>query len=437
MSKSLSKILTFLTLFILSLTTVPVSAQAPGEDLNLESEASMVVDFETGRILHQDQADEVVAIASLTKMLVQYLVFEDIEAGKLSWEDPVEVSPFLEELSTNFILANVPLSASRTYTVRELYQAMSIYSANAATIALAEHMEGSEEAFVHRMRDLVQDFGIQDAHLVNTTGLHNSFMEGEHISDSHEDDENLMSARSVMIIAHRLLTDHPEVLETSSQPMLAFPTAGGDFVVENWNKMLPGLSHQYPGVLGMKTGTTEAAGRSFAGYVEDDRKLLTLVLNAGDINEEADRYLRFEETADLMTAHKDAWKVSQVVSASGFNQTIPVSNGTKESMDLSITEDLNLLVPKEAGDYYNVSLQYNEETLNDDGQVQAPVQEGQDLGQLVVELNEPATYLDGEVNETIEIPVVAGESVDRLSLWDRFWQGLSAFFNQLGQSLAF
>lgn len=437
MTKVLSKTLTILIIYILGMTALPVSAQVPGDDLNLESAASMVVDVETGRILHQDQADEVVAIASLTKMIVQYLVLEDIEEGNLSWEEPVEISPFLEDLSTNFILANVPLSVSRTYSVRQLYEAMSIYSANAATIALAEHIEGSEEAFVHRMRQLVQDFGIQDAHLVNTTGLHNSFMEGRHISDSHENDENRMSARSVMIVAHRLLTAHPEVLETSSQPSLLFPTLAEDFVVENWNKMLPGLSQHYPGVLGMKTGTTEAAGRSFAGYVEDERNLLTLVLNAGDINEESDRYLRFEETADLMTAHKDAWEVSRLVSAADFDQTLPVSTGTKDSLDLVITEDIDLLLPKEAGDYYSVSLHYNEETVNKDGQVTAPVQEGQDIGQLVVDLAHPVTYLDGESKETVEIPVLAGESIDRLSFLSRLWQGISEFFNQIGQSLAF
>lgn len=424
-----------LTLFFL-FTPQTVSAALPGEDLDLESEASMVVDLETGRVLHQDQADEVRAIASLTKMMVQYIVLEEINAGNLSWEEEVAISPFLEELSANFILANVPLASSRTYTVRQLFDAVSVYSANAATIALTEHIEGSEENFVHRMRDLVQSFGIEDAHIVNSTGLHNSFMEGNYISDSQEDDENRMSARSVMVIASHLLKDYPEILDISSQPTLAFPTYGPDFIVENWNKMLPGLSHAYPGVKGMKTGTTDAAGRSFAGFVDAERDLITVVLSAGDIDVESDRYLRFTETADLMTAHKDAWQMTPVVSTEDFSETAVVAGGSQESIALDLGESKEVLLPKE-GDHFSVSLSYNEDLLNRDSQLKAPLDQGQEVGHLLVSFDESLSYLDGQEVTEIQVPVLAGETVERDGFFNRIWGSITDFFDQVMKRLAF
>src|SRR5699024_4582978 len=124
-----------------------VEASAP----DIESKASITVDFETGQILQGEAIDEPLGIASMTKMLVEYIVFEEIEAGNLAWDEEITISDHAYEISQNYVLSNVPLRAGDTYTLEELYEAMAIYSANGATIAIAEHIAGSEPAFVDRM----------------------------------------------------------------------------------------------------------------------------------------------------------------------------------------------------------------------------------------------------------------------------------------------
>lgn len=434
---------------------------AQSEELDLKAKSAMVVDTADGQILYESNSDEVRAIASLTKMIVQYIVLEEINQGALSWDEPVEVSPFLSELSTDFILANVPLSSDETYTVKELFDAMSIYSANAATIALAEHIEGSEEAFVHRMREQVADFGIEDAHIVNATGLHNSYMRGEYISESKENDENLMSARSVMIIAARLLEDYPEILETAEEPSLSFQTTTGPFVVQNWNKMLPGLPLAYPGVRGLKTGTTEAAGQSFSGYAENypndsgpaepnqseesndqsqkinqpRRSLLTVVLHAGGIDNPDDKDRRYHETAALFDYGFDEWQHTTLFSNDQFNEenkSVSIINGQENTTTLVAESDIDALVSLEELEKHQVEVKYHPDLVNKDGELQAPVYEGEVVGEAVVTFEEALEFLDQEPVEEMTVPIYSTKTIERdnwiIRQWDRVTRWVSQCF---------
>ena len=99
----------------------------------------------------------------MTKMLVEYIVFQEIEAGTIDWDTEITVSQYAYEISQNYSLSNTALRNGGVYSLRELYEGMAIYSANGATIAIAEHIEGTEPAFVDRMKELAESFGIEDA----------------------------------------------------------------------------------------------------------------------------------------------------------------------------------------------------------------------------------------------------------------------------------
>ena len=153
-------------IFIQPIPALAVFSNAP----DVPAESAVLIDAKSGQVLVDQQGHEVREIASTTKMIVQYITLSKIHAGELDWEEPVNISDYVMDLTEDPKLANLPLNQEDTFTVRELFMGMSIASANAMTVALAEHIAGSEEAFVTQMRELMTDWGLEDAHLVNATG---------------------------------------------------------------------------------------------------------------------------------------------------------------------------------------------------------------------------------------------------------------------------
>ncbi|MER2131604.1 MAG: serine hydrolase, partial [Carnobacterium inhibens] len=195
----------------------PITAEAAAiEQPTIEAAAAFIIEPTTGKVLLNQNGDEKLGIASMTKMITEYILLETIKNGDLAWDDQVEISEYAHKVSQNYELSNVPLRIDETYSVEELYQAMAIYSANGATIALAEHIAGDEQTFVDMMREKVETWGITNYELYNTTGLSNSDLYGHIYPGSTEENENTMTAREMAIVAQKLLNDFPDVLKTSS-----------------------------------------------------------------------------------------------------------------------------------------------------------------------------------------------------------------------------
>lgn len=409
-----------------------VFAETPSIDI--EAESSLLIDFETGQILHDQNSDAYRGIASMTKMLVEYILFEEIEAGNLSWDTEVTISDYAHAVSQDYALSNVPLQLGGTYTVQELYEALAIYSANGATIALAEHMEGSESAFVDRMRALVEEWGVGEYELYNTTGLNNSFLHGNHYPGSEADAENAMSAKGIAKVAVKIIEDYPEVLETSSIPTKVFREGTSDAIsMMNWNWMLEGLSHERSDVDGLKTGTTEYAGATFTGTAEaDGRRLISVVMGAGDGM--TDRGLRFSETSKLFDYGFDGWIFNTLIAGDVVLEEIdalPVKNGLAEDVALKTVGDLSYYVPVSSQDEeISYTFEPNEEILDQNGQIEAPIAEGDILGELVLDNQEGVEYLEGEASQTVQ--VAAAESVERAGFFTVFSNLVKDFFGKLG-----
>src|SRR5699024_3184836 len=134
-------------------------------------------------------------------MIVESILFEEIGAGNISWDKEASVSDHAYQVRQNYELSNVHLRSDDTFTIKELSEAMAIYSANGATIAIAEAIAGSEPEFFDRMIETGESFGVTDATLVNATGLNNKYLQDNPYPGSSDSDENMMSARSAAIIA--------------------------------------------------------------------------------------------------------------------------------------------------------------------------------------------------------------------------------------------
>lgn len=218
------------------------SASAAEEDvLSINADAAILVEAETGRILYGKNIDKVLGIASMTKMMTEYLLLEAIEEGRVSWDQEYAVSEYAWKVSQDTNLSNVHLRRDGTYNIKELYEAMTIYSANAATIGIAETIAGSETNFVKMMNEKAEELGLEDFKFVNSSGLNNKDLKGHHPA-GNEDEENVMSARATAKLASALINDFPEVLETASTPRKTFREGTEDAIkMENWNWMLPEL----------------------------------------------------------------------------------------------------------------------------------------------------------------------------------------------------
>lgn len=275
---------------------------AHAADLNLNVKSAVAVDATTGQVLYQKNAKQALPIASMTKLLSIYIVLQQIHSGKLHWNQQVKVSPQIAKMSQNTELTNVPLSSSRTYSVRELYDATLIYSANAAISALGNAVSGSPHKFIQKMRATAEELNLNSAKLITASGITNGQAASLGYSSLASTDENTMSAADVAKLAKDLLAMYPQILKTTSQATMWFDKGGtSQTKMTNWNLMLKGLS-QYSATLpvdGLKTGTSNAAGGNFVGTVnKQGHRIITVVMHAS--NKSTGDPARFVQTRHLM-----------------------------------------------------------------------------------------------------------------------------------------
>ncbi len=430
--KLLHSLLSVLVIVSLLASFTP-QAQAKDIDLGLPVSAAILIDANSGKILYEQNADTPLGIASLTKLMTQFLLFDAIKAGTVTWEQEYEVTDSTYEVSQNRILSNVPLRRDGAYTVRELYEAMAIYSANAATMGIAEIIAGSETEFVKLMNEKAELLGLQGYKFANSTGLNNSYLNGKHPAGTGASDENIMPAKYVAKLTYALLKEHPEVLETASIAKKVFREGTSDAIdMPNRNLMLPGSPYEYEGVDGLKTGTTEFAGHNFVGTAKrGDTRLIAVVLNAVDAKTGvATPASRFEATAKLFDYGFEEFDLVEIVPAHKpiqDQETIRVIKGTESKVEIAALENINMMVKSSEKDLYTMRVELNEEPI------EAPIKKGTVVGQLIVEHKEGNDYgfIDGK---ELAVDVVAMNDVKRSGKFSLFLQGVGDFFVNLWDS---
>lgn len=413
----------------LSLSITP--AQAEGDKLDLTAEAAILLDAETGKILYEKNADKVLGVASMSKMMTEYLVLEAIADGKISWDQEVLIDEYVHNLSKGAGLSNIGLTQGEKYTVKELYEAMAIFSGNAATVALAQLVSGSEKNFVTLMNKKAEELGMKDYKFVNSSGLNNSDLLGKYPAGS-ETEENVMTARDMATLAFRLLNDFPEVLETSSQSKLTFRD-GEEYPNFNW--MLPGLIYEYQGVDGLKTGSTDFAGYCFTATAErNGQRYISVVMKS------TSKDARFTDTRKILDYAFSNFSSEEILKAGYVPKkygTIDVSKGKEKTVNVETSEAVQLVVEKGTEEDYKPVVVIDEDKLNEDGQLTAPIKKGEVIGYVTVE-SEKGDYgfltSDGEKLASVEL--VAAETVEKANWFVLSMRAVGGFFGNVWDSVS-
>lgn len=453
--------LLFVLLFVNIFTYNPSTVEAK---FDVDVDTAILIDADTGKILFEKNVDQPLPPASMTKMMSEYLILEAIHNGDISWDDEVEISEFLANLSHNRGLSNVMLRVDETYTVKELYEAVAIYSANAATMALAEHIAGSYGNFVQMMNEKGKELGmgkllreegekyglddleeiaeeqLGDFQFVNSTGLPNRLLEGHHAEGTGENEDNYMSARATAILAYHLINDFPEVLETASIPEKVFKEGTDDAItMQNWNKMIVGTptpEWDYEYVDGLKTGHTDVAGYCFTGTAEKDGKRLISVVMGGDTEGE-----RFTETKKLLEYGFDNFSKIELypenMTIEGY-ETLPVTKGKEDEVTIATTDSISTFAHNNEVDAYSYTVSFDESLFDEEGRLIAPVEKGQVVGKLTVvyEGDEEEKFLveNGKNNYTVDI-VTTGE-VEKAGWFTLLFRGIGEFFSGVWNTVA-
>lgn len=439
--KGYRKIVASFLALIMVLGMLPNVHKASAEEdiLNINADAAILVDAETGRVLYGKNIDKVLGIASMSKMMTEYLLLEAVDEGRISWDQQYSVSEYVWKVSHDTSLSNVPLRRDGTYSIQELYEAMTIYSANGATIAIAETIAGSEKNFVKIMNEKAEELGLEDYKFVNSSGLNNSDLKGNH-TIGNEDEENVMSARATAKLATALLTDFPQVLETASIPKKVFREGTEDSInMENWNWMLPGLVYGYEGVDGLKTGTTDFAGSSFTGTAErDGKRYITVVMNAKGGGDSGYNQARFDETKKMFDYAFSNFDKKEIVPA-GYQvkdkEKLAVEKGKENAVAIESKEAITLTVKNGEEENYQPKLVVNEDLLNDQGQLTAPVKKGDVVGYLTVE-DKDGNVIEFLNSNEARVDVIASETIEKANWFVLSMRGVGGFFGDVWDSVA-
>lgn len=433
--KKFSKISLIVTLLVtLMFTQLAVNiapAYAESDKLDLKAEAAILLDAETGKILYEKNADTVLGVASMSKMMTEYLVLEAIEEGKITWDQEVLINEYVHNLSKGAGLSNIGLTQGEKYTVKELYEAMAIFSGNAATVALAELVSGSEKNFVTLMNEKAAEIGMKDYKFVNSSGLNNSDLLGQYPAGS-ETEENVMTARDMGILAFRLLKDFPEVLETSSQSKLQFRD-GKEYPNFNW--MLPGLIYEYEGVDGLKTGSTDFAGSNFTATAErNGQRFISVVMKSTSKDE------RFTDTRKILDYAFSNFGSEEILKAGYVSKkqgTVAVSKGKEDSVTLETSEAIDLVIEKGTEEDYKPVIVIDKDKLNEDGELVAPVKKGDVIGYATVKSeNDDYGFITSEGEKLASVELVASETVEKANWFVLSMRAVGGFFGDVWDSVS-
>ncbi|MBR4989846.1 MAG: D-alanyl-D-alanine carboxypeptidase [Oscillospiraceae bacterium] len=337
--------------------------------------SALLMEVSTGRVLFEHNSHEPLAPASVTKVMTMLLIMEALESGKISWDDSVTTS----ETAAAKGGSQVYLKVGETMTVTDMLKSIAVSSANDCACAMAEFIAGSEAAFVELMNRRAAELGMNDTHFVNCTGL----------DDSEEAKEHRTSARDIALMSRELLKNHPEIKKFTTIWMDS--VRDGAFGLSNTNKMI----RFYDGSTGLKTGFTSGAGYCLsASALRDGMELIAVVMGAASSKD------RFQSCKSML----DHGFAGYALIAPDLCDApdVPVTLGKIPFVHPKLGESSSLLIDREQKNTVTTDIRLEEA-------VSAPVSQGQRIGTMTVKAG--AQILK-------EIPLVAAEGVERLSLGD-------------------
>lgn len=379
----MKKIVVWLTVLITVMSViVPVKAEGP----EIEAPCAILTEASTGRVIYEKNADESLHPASITKIMTLLIIFDAVDDGSISPEDTVTVSEHAASMGGSQVF----LEPGETQTVETMIKCIAIASANDACVAMAEHISGSEDAFVQSMNERAEALGMNNTHFVNCCGL--------------DADGHMTTARDVAIMSRELITAHPAIHDYSCIWMdtITHVTRRGEseFVLNNTNKLLK----QYEWATGLKTGSTSLAKFCLSATARrNDIELISVIMaSPSGKTRVSDSIALLNYGYGICSLYHDNNMPSIDV--------IPIKGGIKSDISVEYSSQMNYLFTNK----YNASLiESHAEYLED---LEAPVQKGDVIGQLTY------TY-DGKFMDSIDI--IASESIKKAGYGDyinSLWQ---------------
>lgn len=373
MSDLIRFLFTRLFLLILLLSTVPVSAQQPvPRPPQLPVNGYILLDFSSNQLIAEKNSRLPMEPASITKLMSAYVVYQKISEGIIQLNDEVIISEnaFSQEGSRMF------LEKGSSISVADLLMGVVVQSGNDATVALAEYVAGTEQAFAKLMNEQAAALGLKDSHFVNATGL--------------PDPKHLTTAYDIALLVRSLIKNFPEFYRNYSVRSFTH----NDIQQHNRNKLL----WQDASVDGVKTGHTSSAGFCLAASaLRQNMRLISVVLGA--VNEKN----RFDATQELLDYGFRYFQTHKLYENGHSLTDVEVWKGEISELQLGFNNDVYVTIPRDRYQDLQASLRVN-------NTIEAPVQQGQTLGSVVIQLDDQVVA---------DIPLVALNNIAEAGLVGR------------------
>lgn len=370
--------------FLLSSTLLSAAPQATPAAPQLAAKGYVLQDFHSGQIIAELNSDQQMEPASLTKIMTTYVVAHELHSGNISLADKVTISNKAWRMPGSRMFVEVNSQVS----IEDLLKGIIIQSGNDATVAIAEHIAGSEETFASLMNQYAVQLGMLDSHFVNSTGL--------------PDKEHFTTPRDLAKLARALIRDFPEHYKWYSEKKFTY----NNITQYNRNKLL----WRDKTVDGVKTGHTESAGYCLvASSLRDEMRLLSVVL--GTDSERA----REQESKKLLNYGFRFYRTHRLYEAGATLSDAKIWKGQQDTLALGLKEDLYVTVPR--GTYKQLKPSSSYVSL-----IEAPVIKHAALGTVDISLND-------KIIASREL--VALHEVQEGSWWKRLVDSLILFFKGL------
>ena len=355
----------FVAIFIITSSTV-----CYGAAVETNAKSVILIENSTGEVLYEDNADEPLPIASVTKIMTMLLIMEELDNGTIELDTMVPVS----ENAMSYGGSTMFLEAGEELSVNDMLKGIAVASANDGCVAMAEFLTGSEAAFIEKMNDKAKELGMTNTHFENTNGLDNE----NHYSSARD-----VSIMSKELMKHEKIFDYTTIWTDSLRD--------GKFELANTNKLI----RFYDGANGLKTGSTSMALCCISAAAKRDNMQLTAVVLGAPTSDE-----RFKSARNLLDYGFANYSINLLASKSDEIERVPVEKGVQQDVGVSTEEDCTALFKRGEGEGITRDITYNESLV-------APINKGDALGTI--------KFMSG--NECVkECKLVANEDVAKKGL---------------------
>lgn len=353
-------------------STVSSLATPSSDSLNLESGAALLMEQSTGKILYSKNEHEQLRPASVTKIMSILLIMEQIDNGYISYSDKISCS----ETARSMGGSQIWLDTKETLSVDEMLKAICVVSANDCVMAMAEHIAGSEEAFVQMMNDKAKELGMNDTCFKNCHGI--------------DEDGHVTSAYDIAIMSRELLIKHSSITKYTTIWMDSLRDGKSELV--NTNKLI----RTYKGITGLKTGSTSLALYNLsASATRNDLSLISVIMKSPSTK------IRFAEATKLLDYGFSKYSFKKFGNKDDEIQTLNINKGVKSTAKIILKEDAGAFIEKGKENQISQSIEFIDN-------ISAPIKCGDKVGQINFSL-------DNELISSVDL--ISAENIEKINIF--------------------